>query len=63
MPNPKEIAIILPDYDRIVWDLYKIATPVSKMPNCPNCKEDELGMMSPDGAFCYCCCSQIKRGE
>jgi hypothetical protein len=25
------------------------------MPNCPNCEEDELGMMRPGHAICYCC--------
>ncbi len=30
-------------------------TPVSKMPDCPNCGEDELGMIRPGFAICYLC--------
>lgn len=29
--------------------------PVSKMPNCPKCGEDELGMIHPMYAICYAC--------
>jgi hypothetical protein len=34
-------------------------TPVSKMPNCPVCDEDELGMMEPGVAFCYRCGANV----
>lgn len=30
-------------------------TPKEKMPYCPNCGEDELGMMTPSYAICYSC--------
>ncbi len=36
-------------------DVGEHATPLSKMPNCPNCGEDELGMLTADRATCYCC--------
>jgi DNA-directed RNA polymerase subunit RPC12/RpoP len=34
-------------------------TPIAKMPNCPVCDEDELGMMQPGSAFCYRCGAEI----
>lgn len=40
--------IWLPDCDRD-------GVPKQKMPNCPNCGEDELGMVNPGEAFCYRC--------
>lgn len=30
-------------------------TPLSKMPNCPNCGEDELGLIEPNRGLCYRC--------
>ena len=30
-------------------------TPLEKMPNCPRCDADELGMLMPGAAFCYFC--------
>lgn len=29
--------------------------PTEKMPRCPHCREDELGMMRPGHALCYAC--------
>ncbi len=29
--------------------------PATKMPNCPNCDEDELGMISEHKVICYFC--------
>lgn len=36
-------------------------TPVSKMPNCPHCGEDELGLIEPDRGLCYCCQAVVVR--
>ena len=33
--------------------------PESKMPDCPNCEEDELGMICKDYAICYRCKCEI----
>ncbi len=33
--------------------------PVSKMPNCPFCHEDELGMMESEHAICYNCSEEF----
>lgn len=30
-------------------------TPLTKMPDCPRCGEDELGLIHPDFAVCYHC--------
>lgn len=40
--------LVLPDCD--AW-----GTPLEKMPVCPRCGEDELGMTAPHFAFCYVC--------
>jgi hypothetical protein len=37
--------------------------PNAKMPNCPRCDEDELGMIEPTGAYCYSCCLHVLREE
>jgi len=36
------------------WD-EKELRPKSKMPNCPRCGEDELGMMHAELTICYAC--------
>lgn len=41
-------AIRLPEVDE--WGV-----PLSKMPDCPQCGEDELGLIETDRAFCYQC--------
>lgn len=42
-------------------DTNSYGVPVSKMPNCPNCGEDELGLLEKDRALCYRCnCVVIK---
>ena len=43
---------------RFIWlpDCDQDGVPKQKMPNCPNCGEDELGMMMPGQAYCYRCC-------
>ena len=51
----------IPEIDKELWDKYAACTPVSKMPNCPSCKEDELSMILPDEAFCNYCSAQVKR--
>lgn len=30
-------------------------TPKTKMPSCPLCDHDELGLIQPDMAYCYAC--------
>ena len=30
-------------------------TPLEKLPNCPRCGEDELGMITKDYIMCYVC--------
>jgi len=36
------------------WDVEK-QRPKTKMPDCPYCKMDELGMVGPNSAICYNC--------
>lgn len=36
-------------------------TPISKMPNCPVCNEDELGMIHPNYTICYSCGTEFHR--
>jgi len=50
-------SIILPEWDEIEM------RPKTKMPNCPNCEEDELGMLKKDEAFCYQCLSIFVRDQ
>lgn len=38
-------------------------TPVEKMPNCPRCDEDELGMIVNGMAYCYSCGVAVVRAE
>jgi len=33
----------------------QFGAPAEKMPDCPSCGEDELGMITPGRAFCYVC--------
>lgn len=40
------------------WD-DKNMRPKSKMLNCPNCEEDELGMLYEGEAICYKCNSKF----
>lgn len=42
-------------------DVDEFGTPLTKMPNCPHCGEDELGMMSDGHALCYRCQSHVSR--
>lgn len=42
------------------WDKENMR-PKTKMPPCPRCGEDELGMMDKDTVFCYKCYFTIKR--
>lgn len=37
----------------------KYGTPLKKMPDCPRCGEDELGMIYPGFAVCYNCHFQV----
>jgi len=41
----------------------KYGTPLEKMPNCPVCGEDELGMMTDRKAFCCYCSATIYRKD
>lgn len=59
--SQKVIEMDFPKADPEILARYQVATPVSKMPDCDNCGEDELGMLSPDEAFCYQCCAIVKR--
>lgn len=36
------------------WD-EKELKPTAKMPNCPRCGEDELGMLHAELTICYAC--------
>jgi len=40
------------------WDSLEFR-PKTKMPNCPNCDEDELGMLSQWYTLCYNCGLEI----
>jgi hypothetical protein len=42
---------IFPEYDE------ENMRPSAKMPDCPNCNQDELGMLTPEKVFCYFCSS------
>lgn len=44
----------LPEVDQ--WGI-----PKEKMPHCPGCGEDELGLLEPDRAICYRCSASIVR--
>ena len=49
-----ELVARLPDVDE--WGV-----PLDKVPNCPNCGEDELGMVQADRAVCNLCgCLVVK---
>lgn len=49
-----EIVVPLPKCDQS-------GTPLEKMPNCPNCGEDELGMVQDGRAVCNVCnCTAIR---
>lgn len=37
-------------------EMYRIASPAEKMPDCPNCGEDELSLISTKTIFCNSCC-------
>ena len=37
------------------WELDEHDTPTEKLPNCPRCDEDELGVIHAGHAFCYAC--------
>jgi hypothetical protein len=43
--------IIFPEYDEVNM------RPSAKMPDCPNCNQDELGMLTSEKVFCYFCSS------
>lgn len=44
--------IKLPELDE--W-----GTPTAKLPNCPRCGADELGVIHPGWMFCYGCCWEL----
>ena len=50
----------LPEIDNKIWAGFRLATPLTKMPNCPNCGTDELGMIDKGKAVCYFCQMIIK---
>lgn len=39
----------------ILDDLNSYGTPRQKLPNCPKCDNDELGVISPNLIMCYNC--------
>lgn len=39
----------------ILGDLDEFDTPKRKLPNCPRCDEDELGVIHADYLLCYRC--------
>lgn len=47
--------IDLPEWDEINM------RPTTKMPLCPRCKEDELGMLNKATVFCYNCGLEITK--
>lgn len=54
MATIQHISAELPDVDQ--W-----GTPLVKMPPCPNCREDELGMIERDRAVCNLCNCVVTR--
>lgn len=46
---PRAKSIVYPE-----WDTENLC-PKTKMPNCPYCEEDELGMLTAGHVFCYAC--------
>ena len=40
---------------RIQDDLDEFDTPKEKLPNCPKCDDDELGVIHADLILCYAC--------
>lgn len=53
---PDRMFMVLPDCDENL-------TPVSKMPNCPRCEEDELLMNSEHSASCLHCNLKIEKAH
>lgn len=53
-----KVNITLPD-----WDEYN-QHPKTKMPVCPQCKDDKLAMIEEDRCVCYACSLDlIKQGK
>ena len=44
-------------------DLDENGTPTTKLPNCPYCGEDELGVINPEQVLCYKCGWRLVRGD
>lgn len=44
-------------------ELDELGTPVHKLPNCPNCDDDELGVIHKDLVQCYKCGWCMVRGS
>lgn len=44
-------------------ELDKYDTPVEKLPNCPACDEDKLGVINHDFIICYACSWKLLRGD
>ena len=38
-------------------------TPVAKLPPCPNCEDDELGVITDETVLCYKCGWKLVRGS
>lgn len=45
----------------ILGDLDEWGTPKSKLPDCPLCGEDELGVIHGRLVMCYLCCARYSR--
>ena len=52
---PADLAKIANQLLDIMADLDEYDTPKVKLPNCPKCGEDELGVMDADLCLCYRC--------
>lgn len=41
-------------------ELNDYGSPKAKMPDCPVCGEDELGVINEKRIFCYRCCFEVE---
>ena len=44
-------------------ELDENGTPKEKLPDCPRCEEDELGVIHPELLFCYNCGWRLMVGK
>jgi len=55
MTHFRSCCIQNPKYDIPFPELDEYNTPKEKLPNCPNCGEDELGVIHERYMMCYAC--------